>query len=93
MMCVSRLPQRTSVIEDSKYGAQRYGEIVCEVTPPRISPHEQEDTLCTQEHARGGNGCRALLIVPIQMHFGWRASFYVFGIFGVMWAAGWWRWS
>jgi ACS family glucarate transporter-like MFS transporter len=33
-----------------------------------------------------------LLIVPIQMHFGWRASFYVFGIVGVVWAGVWWRW-
>lgn len=33
-----------------------------------------------------------MLIVPIQMRFGWRASFLVFGIFGISWAAGWWRW-
>jgi sugar phosphate permease len=39
-----------------------------------------------------GGAIAPLLIVPIQMHFGWRASFYVFGIFGIMWAAGWWRW-
>lgn len=33
-----------------------------------------------------------LLIVPIQLHFGWRASFYVFGIVGIVWAVCWWRW-
>ena len=33
-----------------------------------------------------------LLIVPIQVHFGWRASFCIFGILGIAWAAGWWRW-
>jgi sugar phosphate permease len=33
-----------------------------------------------------------LLIVPIQVHFSWRASFYVFGVLGVVWAGGWWRW-
>jgi len=39
-----------------------------------------------------GGAIAPLLIVPIQMHFGWRASFFVFGIVGVVWAAGWWRW-
>jgi len=33
-----------------------------------------------------------LLIVPIQMQFGWRASFYLFGALGIVWAGGWWRW-
>jgi MFS transporter, ACS family, glucarate transporter len=32
-----------------------------------------------------------LLIVPIQTHFGWRTSFYIFGSFGIAWACGWWR--
>jgi MFS transporter, ACS family, glucarate transporter len=32
-----------------------------------------------------------LLIVPIQTHFGWRTSFYIFGAFGIAWAGGWWR--
>jgi len=39
-----------------------------------------------------GGAIAPLLIVPIQMHFGWRASFYVFGIVGIVWAGGWWRW-
>jgi MFS family permease len=39
-----------------------------------------------------GGAIAPLVIVPIQLHFGWRASFYVFGIVGVVWAGGWWRW-
>jgi ACS family glucarate transporter-like MFS transporter len=30
-----------------------------------------------------------LLVVPIQIHYGWRASFYMFGILGVAWSAVW----
>jgi sugar phosphate permease len=33
-----------------------------------------------------------LLIVPMQLHFGWRTSFFVFGVLGMAWALGWWRW-
>ena len=32
-----------------------------------------------------------LLVVPVQAHFGWRSSFFVFGVFGVVWAVAWWR--
>jgi MFS transporter, ACS family, glucarate transporter len=32
-----------------------------------------------------------LLIVPIQTHFGWRTSFYIFGLLGIAWASSWWR--
>lgn len=39
-----------------------------------------------------GGAIAPLLIVPIQVHFGWRASFYLFGVLGVAWACGWWRW-
>jgi MFS family permease len=39
-----------------------------------------------------GGAIAPLLIVPIQVHFGWRVSFYLFGILGVAWAYGWWRW-
>jgi MFS transporter, ACS family, glucarate transporter len=39
-----------------------------------------------------GGAIAPLLIVPIQVNFGWRASFYVFGVLGVVWASGWWRW-
>ncbi len=33
-----------------------------------------------------------LLVVPIQIHYGWRASFYVFGILGVAWSVLWYGW-
>jgi MFS transporter, ACS family, glucarate transporter len=33
-----------------------------------------------------------LLVVPIQIHYGWRASFYVFGVLGVAWCALWYGW-
>lgn len=39
-----------------------------------------------------GGAIAPLVIVPLQMHFGWRASFYLFGAVGVCWSAGWWRW-
>jgi nitrate/nitrite transporter NarK len=32
------------------------------------------------------------VIVPIQSQYGWRASFFVFGIVGVGWSAAWWQW-
>jgi sugar phosphate permease len=39
-----------------------------------------------------GAAAAPLLIVPIQVAFGWRVSFYLFGVFGLLWVAGWWRW-
>jgi sugar phosphate permease len=39
-----------------------------------------------------GGAIAPLLIVPIQARFGWRASFYVFGLVGVCWSAAFWRW-
>ncbi len=39
-----------------------------------------------------GGAFAPLLVVPIQVHYGWRASFYVFGIFGVAWSVVWYRW-
>ena len=39
-----------------------------------------------------GGAVTPLLIVPIQVHYGWRASFFAFGLVGALWAAGWWRW-
>lgn len=38
-----------------------------------------------------GGALAPLLIVPLQMHFGWRASFYVFGAAGMAWTLVWWR--
>jgi MFS transporter, ACS family, glucarate transporter len=39
-----------------------------------------------------GGAVAPLLIVPIQIRFGWRASFYLFGVVGVIWAAVWYAW-
>ena len=39
-----------------------------------------------------GGAIAPLLIVPIQIRYGWRASFFVFGIVGVVWAALWYHW-
>jgi MFS transporter, ACS family, glucarate transporter len=39
-----------------------------------------------------GGAVAPLLVIPIQMKYGWRASFHVFGILGVIWAIGWWSW-
>jgi MFS family permease len=39
-----------------------------------------------------GGAIAPLLIVPIQMRYGWRASFLVFGAVGAIWAVAWYRW-
>ncbi|MEJ7606102.1 MAG: MFS transporter [Bryobacteraceae bacterium] len=42
--------------------------------------------------SRLGGALSPLLVVPIQMAYGWRASFLVFGFLGVIWAAIWYAW-
>ena len=39
-----------------------------------------------------GGAIAPLLVVPIQVRYGWRASFYLFGILGAVWAAVWYVW-
>lgn len=39
-----------------------------------------------------GGALSPLLVVPIQMHYGWRASFYVFALVGLAWAVVWFAW-
>jgi MFS family permease len=39
-----------------------------------------------------GGAIAPLLVLPIQMRYGWRASFFVFGVAGVLWAAAWFVW-
>lgn len=39
-----------------------------------------------------GAAAAPLLVVPIQLHYGWRASFYLFGILGVTWSVVWYAW-
>ncbi len=42
--------------------------------------------------SRVGGAVSPLLVVPIQIHFGWRASFWTFGFLGLIWAAVWYGW-
>jgi MFS transporter, ACS family, glucarate transporter len=39
-----------------------------------------------------GGAVAPLLVLPIQMRYGWRMSFYVFGAAGLVWAAVWYGW-
>ena len=39
-----------------------------------------------------GGGLSPLLVVPIQMRYGWRTSFYIFGLVGAAWAIVWFWW-
>ena len=39
-----------------------------------------------------GAAMAPLLVVPIQLHYGWRASFYLFGILGAVWSIVWYAW-
>jgi ACS family glucarate transporter-like MFS transporter len=42
--------------------------------------------------SRAGGALAPLIVVPLQAAFGWRASFWIFGIVGVLWCAVWWWW-
>jgi MFS transporter, ACS family, glucarate transporter len=42
--------------------------------------------------AQVGGAIAPLLVLPIQMRYGWRMSFYVFGVAGLVWAAVWYAW-
>jgi sugar phosphate permease len=39
-----------------------------------------------------GGAIAPLLVVPIQLHYGWRASFYAFGVVGIGWSVLWYQW-
>jgi MFS family permease len=39
-----------------------------------------------------GGAIAPLLVVPIQVRYGWRASFYVFGVLGAVWSIVWYLW-
>jgi ACS family glucarate transporter-like MFS transporter len=41
---------------------------------------------------QAGGALAPLLIVPIQSRYGWRASFYLLGVIGVIWCIAWYRW-
>jgi MFS transporter, ACS family, glucarate transporter len=42
--------------------------------------------------SRVGGALSPFLVIPIQKQWGWRASFYCFGVLGVIWAVVWYRW-
>ena len=39
-----------------------------------------------------GGALAPLLVVPILIHYGWHAAFYLFGLVGVIWSAVWYWW-
>jgi MFS family permease len=39
-----------------------------------------------------GGAISPLLVLPIQMRYGWRMSFFVFGAIGLVWSAVWYAW-
>jgi MFS family permease len=42
--------------------------------------------------AQIGAASTPLLVVPIQVRYGWQASFYLFGVLGLLWSAIWYGW-
>jgi len=42
--------------------------------------------------SRIGGAVSPLIVIPLQQHFGWRVSFYVFGVIGLAWAVAWYFW-
>jgi sugar phosphate permease len=42
--------------------------------------------------AQIGAASTPLLVVPIQIRYGWQTSFYVFGVLGLLWSAMWYAW-
>lgn len=42
--------------------------------------------------AQAGGALAPLLVVPIQAAYGWRASFMVFGVAGILWSIAWYTW-
>jgi MFS transporter, ACS family, glucarate transporter len=42
--------------------------------------------------SRIGGAITPFMVIPIQMAFGWRASFFCFGFLGLIWAFFWYRW-
>jgi MFS transporter, ACS family, glucarate transporter len=42
--------------------------------------------------AQVGGALSPLIVVPIQMHYGWRGSFWFLGLLGPLWAAVWYFW-
>jgi len=60
----------------------------------RWFPPSQRATMCGVNlmASQIGGALAPLLVVPIQMRWGWRASFFVLGALGIVWAAIWYGW-
>jgi MFS family permease len=39
-----------------------------------------------------GGAVAPLLVIPIQVKYGWRTSFHILGVLGAVWAVTWWAW-
>jgi len=39
-----------------------------------------------------GGGLSPLIVIPLQQRYGWRASFFVFALLGLLWAVVWFAW-
>jgi ACS family glucarate transporter-like MFS transporter len=56
-------------------------------------PHERGRAFgVTPMAAQFGGAIAPLLVVPIQIRYGWRATFYLFGALGIVWSALWYWW-
>ena len=64
------------------------------VVVSRWFPPRQRATMCgvLLMASQVGGAIAPLLVLPIQVRYGWRMSFYVFGVAGLAWAAVWYAW-
>ena len=64
------------------------------VVVSRWFPPEKRATMSgvTLMASQIGGAVAPLLVVPIQSRYGWRASFFLFGLLGVVWATAWYIW-
>ena len=64
------------------------------VVVARWFPREQRATMSgvILMASQVGGALAPILVLPIQMRYGWRMSFYVFGAAGLVWAAVWYGW-
>src|SRR5882762_6206542 len=77
------------------FGAGEAGAFpTASVVVSRWFPSTQRATMCGVTLMAGqiGGAIAPLLVVPIQSRYGWRASFFVFGLLGVAWATVWYTW-
>ena len=46
----------------------------------------------THAFARGGGALTPMIIAPLMLAFGWRISFFICAVIGLIWAGGWYFW-